>query len=151
MPSESRPAQRVALSYHRLASPEIARRIVASTGLAPPCHVLDLGAGEGMLTAALLERGFQVTAIEADAALVRELNARFARHPRLTVIHGDLFAIPEPSGPYAIVATHRLAGPPSFSGRLPRLPLGCAPRRWSFNVRPPSAGPDSPTRASCLS
>jgi 23S rRNA (adenine-N6)-dimethyltransferase len=104
MSSLSRSPRQTALSYHRLATPGIARRIVASTGLAPPGHVVEFGAGDGQLTAALLRRGLTVTAAEADPALVCSLRERFAGATNLTIRAGDFFRLPPSAEPYHVVA-----------------------------------------------
>jgi ubiquinone/menaquinone biosynthesis C-methylase UbiE len=39
-------------------------------------HVLDLGAGTGNLTVALIERGAQVTAVDSNGAMLRQLRAK---------------------------------------------------------------------------
>lgn len=66
-----------ALSHHRLSGAAVATRIVNSTGLAPPDLVFELGAGEGVLTAALLGRCRKIVAVEVDRSLWVELRRRF--------------------------------------------------------------------------
>jgi len=54
--------------------------------------VLEIGPGEGPLTAALLERGAEVMAVELDANLVKHLEKRFSQEistGTLTLIQGD--------------------------------------------------------------
>ena len=54
--------------------------------------VLDLGAGEGMLTGPYLEMGALVTAVDASPQLLEVLANKAAKHPeRLTTIVGDVF------------------------------------------------------------
>jgi SAM-dependent methyltransferase len=57
-----------------------------------PLQLLDLGAGTGKLTAALLDRG-QVTAVDPDPAMLRELRSRF---PGLPAREGSAEEIPLP-------------------------------------------------------
>jgi 23S rRNA (adenine-N6)-dimethyltransferase len=99
-----RPVQQ-SLSYHRLRDATVAQRIVASTGLAPPTKVLEFGAGEGMLTAALAGRVDSVVAIERDRSLYSQLKQRFHGDARVRPLLGDFLAyrLP-PAGSYSIVS-----------------------------------------------
>jgi SAM-dependent methyltransferase len=54
-------------------------------------RVLDLGAGTGKLTAALLGLGAEVTAVEPDEAMLDELRRL---HPGARALHGSAEAIP---------------------------------------------------------
>src|SRR4029077_963527 len=55
-------------------------------------RVLDMGAGDGMLTLPYLELGARVTAIDATPELLDALQTKAAGHQgRLTVIAGDIF------------------------------------------------------------
>jgi 23S rRNA (adenine-N6)-dimethyltransferase len=63
--------------------------------------VVDVGAGTGMLTAALLGAGARVVAIEPD----RRSAARLRRAcPDARVVEGDALAIPWPAEPFRVVA-----------------------------------------------
>ena len=79
----------ITLSQHRLRNAAVAERIVASTGLSPPALVYEFGAGDGVLTAALLERAGSVVAIERDRRLWWRLRERFADEPRVRPVLGD--------------------------------------------------------------
>jgi 16S rRNA (adenine1518-N6/adenine1519-N6)-dimethyltransferase len=74
------------LGQHFLFDPRILGRIAAALPAGEGAAVLEIGPGKGTLTAALVERGFRVTAIERDRDLVPELAARF---PGVRLIHGD--------------------------------------------------------------
>lgn len=52
-------------------------------------HFIEIGPGEGALTAPLLESGARVTAIELDARLLPGLEARFGDTPGFHLIHAD--------------------------------------------------------------
>ena len=60
---------------------------------APGRRVLDLGAGTGKLTAALLEPGAEVIAVEPDSAMLAELRRRL---PAVRALPGSAEAIPLP-------------------------------------------------------
>src|SRR4051812_28729990 len=74
------------LGQHFLADPRILARIADALELQPNDRVLEIGAGPGALTGALLARAGEVTAIEKDRDLVPALRARF---PGARVIEGD--------------------------------------------------------------
>ncbi|MEU8661068.1 class I SAM-dependent methyltransferase [Actinoplanes philippinensis] len=58
---------------------------------APGSRVLDLGAGTGKLTGALLDAGAAVTAVEPDPAMLAALRDRF---PRVAALAGSAETIP---------------------------------------------------------
>jgi SAM-dependent methyltransferase len=91
---------RHALSFGRAASayaenrPDYAQAAVDwALGLAPGPRVLDLGAGTGKLTAALVALGADTTAVEPDAAMLAELRSAL---PDVRALAGSAEAIPLP-------------------------------------------------------
>ena len=95
--SDRRAALATSLSTHRIRTRLVAQRIVASTGLAPPTLVVEVGAGEGTLTAALAARGLRVVAIERDRQAWCALRDRFADVPGVVPILADFLAYPLPA------------------------------------------------------
>tara|TARA_B100000029_G_scaffold457660_2_gene486559 strand:- start:4370 stop:5194 length:825 start_codon:yes stop_codon:yes gene_type:complete len=67
----------------------VQRRIAASAALPPGTTVVEIGAGTGNLTDALIARGLKVFAIEVDNFLLSELQKRFAGHEHVKIISGD--------------------------------------------------------------
>jgi 16S rRNA (adenine1518-N6/adenine1519-N6)-dimethyltransferase len=63
--------------------------IVAQLQAQPGEHLVEIGPGLGALTAAALETGASVTAIEKDGRLAERLRTRFPDERRLTVQHAD--------------------------------------------------------------
>ncbi len=85
---------------------------IAGLAVAEPCDfLLEIGAGTGNLTARLLEREARVVALERDRRLVAVLSERFGRAPGLTVVAGDVLAMPIRS----LLAPGRLA----VAGNIP--------------------------------
>jgi 23S rRNA (adenine-N6)-dimethyltransferase len=68
---------RRAWGWHRLTD-EWAARIVAEAGIRPGELVLDIGAGEGALTASLIKAGARVVAVELHPGRAARLRRRFA-------------------------------------------------------------------------
>jgi len=91
-------------TQNTLADPSLAAKLVALSQLGPRDVVYDLGAGSGVLTAALARRSSRVMAIEGDAALVRRLRRRFHDVPSVVVRKGDILACRLPRSDYVIVA-----------------------------------------------
>jgi 23S rRNA (adenine-N6)-dimethyltransferase len=81
--------------------------------------VLDLGAGTGALTAALVAAGARVLAVELHPGRAAALRRRFAGRS-VTVLQTDLRAVRLPAGPFRVVANP----PYSASTALLRLLLG---------------------------
>ena len=66
--------------------------------------VVDIGAGNGLISAALVRQGAQVLAIERDPSLAERLRAKFATWPAVTVVEGDVLETPPPDKPFSVVA-----------------------------------------------
>jgi 23S rRNA (adenine-N6)-dimethyltransferase len=81
----------------RRVAEEMAARIAHST-----LPVIELGAGAGALTYALVRQGHDVTAVELDAHWVRVLRRRFPGTVR--VVQADLLRFRFPTSPYNVVA-----------------------------------------------
>lgn len=86
---------------HLLRSRRLAEAIVADAGIAPGDLVVDVGAGSGMLTAALLEAGARVCAVEPDRRLAKRLHRAC---PAAQVVETDALALPWPEEPFKVVA-----------------------------------------------
>src|SRR5262249_14508202 len=92
------------LSQHFLGDHRAIDAVVDGSGAGHGDLVLDIGAGNGLISAALARRGAQVQAIERDPALAARLRAKFATWPSVTVVEADVLAMPLPAGPFRVVA-----------------------------------------------
>jgi 23S rRNA (adenine-N6)-dimethyltransferase len=79
-----------------------ATRLVADAGLPPGALVLDLGAGLGALTAALVDTGARVIAVELHPGRARRLRERF---DDVVVVEADLADLRLPHRPFHVVAS----------------------------------------------
>ena len=77
-------------SQNHLVDGEVLDAIVAAAQLPPGRRVLEIGPGIGILTAALLRAGAEVTAVEVDRRLAAHLRERFEGIPSLRLVEGDV-------------------------------------------------------------
>ena len=96
-----------ALGQNFVVDPNTVRRIARLAGVGPGDRVVEIGAGLGSLTLALLETGAAVTAVEVDRHLLGPLREVVEPHGA-TVVAGDALRLDWPAllgeGPWALVA-----------------------------------------------
>ncbi len=102
------PRPKKALGQHFLRDSGVLADIVGALRVPAGGIVLEIGAGTGQLTEALLEAGHEVVALEIESRLVGHLRNRFRRHPRLRIVEADarvvdLAEVLPPSSPFAAV------------------------------------------------
>ena len=95
--------RRPELSQHFLRERAVTR-VLRHISWAPGDLVVEIGAGDGVLTAALAARGFRVIAIEKDARLYRGLAIRFAGRPDIECHHADIIDARLPATSYRVVS-----------------------------------------------
>lgn len=88
--------------WHRLDSRWIAGLIDAA-GIGPGDLVLDVGAGDGRITAQLLDRGASVIAVELHPGRAAALRSRFQAH-RVIVVRANASDLRLPRRPFKVVA-----------------------------------------------
>ena len=108
---------------HFLRSSRLAADLVCAAGIARGDLVLDLGAGAGALTTALVRAGARVIAVEIEGQLAADLRRRFP-----DVIEGDARRVRLPTEPFKVVANLPFEGSTAILRRLlhPRVPLESA-------------------------
>lgn len=130
--------------WHRLA-PSAAQRLVAEAGVRPGELVLDVGAGTGAVTAALVAAGARVVAVELHPQRAATLRARFA-DADVTVVRTDAADLRLPRRPFRVVANPPFAVTSAVlarllarGSRLERADLvlqQAAARRWATGRAP---------------
>lgn len=100
------PPPRKSLGQHFLVDGNIVRKIVRLAELQPGDTVLEIGAGRGILTEALLAGSGCVVGIEVDKALCAHLKESFGGRPNFKLIEGDAlsFSYGEVAEPFLVVA-----------------------------------------------
>ena len=84
-------SRRHALGQHFLTNPGVLRKIVAAVGPKPGDLIVEIGAGKGVLTAALAEKAGRVIAVEKDERLIPGL--REAMPANVEIVHGDILRV----------------------------------------------------------
>lgn len=125
--------------WHQLDS-TWAQRIVCGAGIRPGDLVLDVGAGSGVVTRALLERGARVVAIELHPHRVALLREQFSAHD-VRVVCTDASDLRLPRRPFKVVSNppfaittalvRRLTGNGSHLLRADLVVPWHVGRRWS--------------------
>ena len=95
-------------SWNRLAD-DIARDLVERSGVDPRHLVLDIGAGDGAITAHLVAAGARVVAFELHPERARLLRDRFARG-QVRVVRADVRDLRLPTRPFRVVANPPFRG-----------------------------------------
>ena len=95
------------LGQHFLINDELIEFSVNHAALSEQDHVLEIGAGPGVLTEALLNSKCKVTAIEIDETAVQHLREMFApeiEQDRLNIIDGDALKVKWPQDISKVIA-----------------------------------------------
>jgi 16S rRNA (adenine1518-N6/adenine1519-N6)-dimethyltransferase len=121
-----RPKKRLGQNF--LHDPAIAARIVEAAGLTPGTAVIELGAGKGILTRPLAERGARLIAIELDRELHAELERCFDSGGRSMSASPLLSSRASNSERAAEVASKR----PSIAGAESHTPTPASSKRPSI-------------------
>lgn len=131
---------------HYLRSRDFAAALVTDAGVRPGELALDLGAGDGIITRALLDAGARVCAVELDGTAASTLRDRFGT--RVRVVRADARTVPMPREPFRVVANLPFAATSAIVRRLlagPHLTQLDAIVEWGFAVRKCAVWPSTLT------
>lgn len=95
------------LGQHYLVNEDVLAAIVGDGHIMHGERVVEIGAGIGVLTEALLDAGANVTTIEFDARVIPLLTAFVnagTRGDHLTIIEGNALHVDFPTEPYKVIA-----------------------------------------------
>ena len=81
------------LGQRFLVDPKVLTRIATAVGATPEDQVLEIGAGLGALTEALLETGASITAVERDIRFSRILQDRFGPLKKFKLVQADFLRL----------------------------------------------------------
>lgn len=92
-----------------LLDPDVPVAMIATATIEPGSLVIEIGPGLGILTEALLVAGARLIAVEIDPRLAAALRERWAGHPNLTIVEGDIMRLPlsqlvPGAEPYRVIA-----------------------------------------------
>ena len=99
-----RAVRRRVLSQNFLVDRHVIEGLVDGSGVTDGDLVLDIGAGNGLISQELARRGARVLAVERDPALAARLRAKFGTWPSVTVVEADVLKAPLPTEPFCVVA-----------------------------------------------
>ena len=85
---------RKGMGQHFLVDRGILRSIAAAADLSSSDIVIEVGPGTGLLTSELCALAGRVVAVELDREMVALLGESFADTANLSVVHGDILALP---------------------------------------------------------
>ena len=80
-------------SQNEIVNKKVVRKLVKESGIREGDVVYDIGAGTGNITAALLDKGVRVFAVEKDGRRCSKLERRFAPESRVKVVRTDFLDI----------------------------------------------------------
>ena len=92
------------LSQHFLRGPKLAGFLIGHGNIKKRDTVIDIGAGSGVITAALAKRCKHVIAVEPDADTAAKLRANVGKLENVTIVEQDFLEMALPDGPYKIFA-----------------------------------------------
>ncbi|MGL4634231.1 MAG: ribosomal RNA small subunit methyltransferase A, partial [Cetobacterium sp.] len=72
---------------------DVLNRIMEVSDVKEDEHIIEIGPGEGALTALLLEKAENVTCIEIDTDLEKILTKKYASNPKFNLIMQDVLTV----------------------------------------------------------
>lgn len=92
------------LSQHFLRNPKLAGFLIGHSNIKKRDIVIDIGAGSGVISAALAKRCKQVIAVEPDPETAELLRKNLGQLENVKIVQEDFLTMTLPDGPYKIFA-----------------------------------------------
>lgn len=92
------------LSQHFLRGPKLAGFLIGHSNIKKRDTVIDIGAGSGVITAALAKRCKHVIAVEPDVDTAAKLRANVGKLENVTIVEQDFLEMTLPDDSYKIFA-----------------------------------------------
>jgi 23S rRNA (adenine-N6)-dimethyltransferase len=100
-----RDARRRSRAQNFLRSERLVAQLIAGADIGPADLVLEVGAGSGILTRALVARARRVLAIELDPFWADRLRRQFTGEPHVAIVEKDALRLPLPDEPFRVFAS----------------------------------------------
>ena len=94
--------RRKLLSQNFLRDRELVKRLIRASGISCQDSVLEIGAGSGNITEALVSVSKRVTAVEIDKELFAHLSYRLRNNKALELVCGNFLDLDLPKEPYKV-------------------------------------------------
>lgn len=91
-------------SQHFLRSPRLVKELIGHSTIKSSDLVYDIGAGSGVISAALAGRCRDVVAVEFEPRTAETLRRNMQKIPNVTVLQGDFMTMSLPQDPYKVLA-----------------------------------------------
>ncbi|HEX6650394.1 MAG TPA: 23S ribosomal RNA methyltransferase Erm [Pyrinomonadaceae bacterium] len=100
--------KQISLAQNFFRNPKLVQRLVRMSGIGVSDTVYEIGAGNGIITAALARVAGRVIAIEKDPELVRRLRERFRTVEKVEIVEKDFLDYSLRRGPPAQVSEYKI-------------------------------------------
>ena len=125
---------RKSLGQHFLTDRRVLQRILAAASLSPADTVIEVGAGNGVLTRALAAAAGRVIAVEIDEGLCAHLRRRLATYPNVEPVCGDILSL----SPEELLARAQASPPYVVVANLPYYIASAVLRHFLESAQPPA-------------
>lgn len=91
-------------SQNFLRNPELVTKLIRNSSIGPKDLVLEIGPGNGTITAELIKVTGRIIAVEIDEKLASYLNNKFRYSKNLEIVNSDFLSFNAPNYPYKVFA-----------------------------------------------
>lgn len=91
-------------SQYFLRNPSLVKELIGHSTIKKSDLVIDIGAGSGIISAALATRCKTVISVEVEPRMIAKLRDNLAKYPNSRIYEGSFLTMPLPETPYKIFA-----------------------------------------------